>query len=62
MIDFGTLFSGQITEDQTYSYAYTNDGKLSAVSESRGRTTFTYDGMDGLTKVAYPDGRNVEYI
>ncbi|MBP5433034.1 polymorphic toxin-type HINT domain-containing protein [Ruminococcus sp.] len=43
------------------SYSYTRDGKLASASMGRGNYTFTYDAMDNLTKLAYPDGSYVEY-
>ena len=48
-------------DDGTTAYSYTEDGKLAAVTDSTGVTSFTYDGMDGLSKVEYPDGRYVSY-
>ena len=49
------------TDDDTVKYTYTSDGKLYTVRDKTGTTTYTYDGMDGLTKVTYPNGRYVEY-
>ena len=43
------------------SFAYTTDGKISTVTDSTGTTMFTYDLMDGLTRVDYPDGNYVAY-
>ncbi|MDE5582236.1 MAG: sugar-binding protein, partial [Ruminococcus sp.] len=43
------------------SYTYTTDGKLSFVTDNSGVTAFTYDNMDGLTRVDYPDGSYVAY-
>ncbi len=53
--------SSKTTSDGTVSYSHTVDGKLSSVQDSTGITTFTYNGMDGLSKVVYPDGNYVEY-
>ena len=47
--------------DGTVSYAYTADGKISSVTDNSGVTKFTYDSMDGLTRVDYPDGNYVAY-
>lgn len=49
------------TSDGTVKYSYTTDGKLSSVEDNSGTTKYTYDGMDGLTKVVYPNGEYVEY-
>ena len=43
------------------SFAYTTDGKISTVTDNSGVTSFTYDNMDGLTRVDYPDGNYVAY-
>ena len=43
------------------SFAYTTDGKISTVTDNSGVTSFTYDNMDGLTRVDYPDGNYVSY-
>ena len=47
--------------DGTVNYTYTADGKISTVTDSTGTTMFTYDLMDGLTRVDYPDGNYVSY-
>ena len=44
------------------NYTYTADGKISAVTDSTRTTTFTYDLMDGLTRVDYPDGNYMACI
>ena len=53
--------SSKTTPDGTVSFAYTTDGKISTVTDSTGTTMFTYDLMDGLTRVDYPDGNYVAY-
>ncbi len=53
--------SSKTTPDGTVSFAYTADGKISTVTDSTGTTMFTYDLMDGLTRVDYPDGNYVSY-
>lgn len=45
----------------TVKYTYTADGKISTVTDSTGTTTFTYDLMDGLTRVDYTDDDFVSY-
>ena len=45
----------------TVNYTYTADGKISAVTDSTGTTTFTYDLMDGLTRVDYTYEDYVSY-
>ena len=47
--------------DGTVNYTYTTDCKISSVTDSTGTTTFTYDLMDGLKRVDYPDGNYVAY-
>lgn len=58
--EFDRLAS-KTTEDGTITYSYTVDGKLSSVKDSTGTTKYTYDSMDGLKKVVYPNGEYVEY-
>ncbi len=53
--------SSKTTDDGTVTYSYTVDGKLSSVKDSTGTTKYTYDSMDGLKKVVYPNGEYVEY-
>lgn len=53
--------SSKTTADGNVNYSYTADGKLASVQDRAGTTTFTYNGMDGLSKVVYPDGSYVEY-
>lgn len=53
--------ASKTTEDGTVTYSYTVDGKLSSVKDSTGTTKYTYDSMDGLKKVVYPNGEYVEY-
>ncbi len=48
--------AGKVTE-----FAYTPDGKLDAVTDERGKTSYTYDVMDGLTSVRTPDDVEVRY-
>lgn len=48
-------------DDGTVKYAYTADGKIKSVTDNSGVTSFTYDIMDGLTRVDYPDGNYVGY-
>lgn len=58
--EFDRLAS-KTTDDGTVTYSYTVDGKLSSVKDSTGTTKYTYDSMDGLKKVVYPNGEYVEY-
>lgn len=58
--EFDRLVS-KTTEDGTVTYSYTVDGKLLSVKDSTGTTKYTYDSMDGLKKVVYPNGEYVEY-
>lgn len=58
--EFDRLTS-KTNNDGTVNYTYTADGKISSVTDSTGTTMFTYDVMDGLTRVDYPDGNYVAY-
>ena len=58
--EFDRLASKE-TADGTVTYAYTADGKLSAVTDETGTTKYFYNGMDGLSKVEYPNGSFVSY-
>ena len=53
--------TGKTNNDGTVNYTYTADGKISKVTDNSGVTSFTYDDMDGLTRVDYPDGNYVSY-
>ena len=53
--------TGKTNNDGTVNYTYTADGKIKAVKDENGVTSFVYDDMDGLTKVSYPDGTYVKY-
>ena len=46
---------------ETISYTYTADGMLSSVTDKNGTTKYTYDIMNGLTDVIYPDGSAIHY-
>ncbi len=48
-------------DDGTVSFSYTRDGKVSSVSAKEGTTQYSYNNMDGLTKVSYPGGKYIEY-
>ena len=45
----------------TITYTYDADGNLTQRNDSAGNTTYTYDGLDRLTEVAYPDGTWTKY-
>ena len=47
--------------DGIITYSYTIDGKLESVTAPNGTTRYTYNDMDGLSKVTYPDGKYIEY-
>lgn len=55
-ITFKKHFDG--TQEQ---FTYDDLGNLRSASNERGATTFDYDDADRLTRVAYPNGRTIEY-
>ncbi|WP_019680070.1 VWA domain-containing protein [Ruminococcus flavefaciens] len=58
--DYDRLISKE-TADGTVEFSYTADGKLLSATDGSGTTYYTYDEMDGLKKVVYPDGNYVSY-
>ncbi len=48
-------------DEETICYTYTVDGMLSSVIDKNGTTEYTYDIMNGLTDIIYPDGSIIHY-
>ena len=44
-----------------YSYAYYDNGQLKTVTDSKGITTYVYDGQHRLTQITYPNGDTTAY-
>lgn len=49
------------SERETINYFYTIDGKLLSVTDNNGTISYTYDMMDGLTKIKGYDGKEINY-
>jgi RHS repeat-associated protein len=54
--------SSKTTGTSVVSFTYTIDGLLAAVTDASGVTAYTYDSMNGLTDVKYPDGTYLHYV
>ena len=53
--------SSKTTGTAVVSFTYTVDGLLNTVTDASGVTKYTYDSMNGLTDVQYPDSTYLHY-